>query len=619
MCGIAFLHSHKVNSDLQRQHMNSALNLMRFRGPDACNVHQEAGGTIGHVRLSILDLSDSHQPMFSKDGRFALSFNGEIYNFINLRKQLKSQWNFVTQGDTEVLLAGLILEGIKFLDKVEGMWAFLLWDIKEKRFLLSRDRTGKKPLYYRAFNNEFSCASELPALKKLCPENWEEDTDTTADYFRYGYPLPGYTFYKNTFELKPGHYLQGDANGIGEETAYWTPSTSLYKGSYHDAVSELSDTLRNSVKIRLTSDVEVGTFLSGGVDSSIITALAASIQGNHNVKAFTMGFSDSSYDERTYAKQIANYTGVEYFEDIVKDWDQQYLLDLILTRVGQPFHDSSILPTARLAKFTSNFVKVALSGDGSDELFCGYQRYKARAILKYYMMVPQPLRHLVRKLAFKFPETDAHHSRSLIRKMHLFMDTVDRYHDESPYIAPRCYDSKAYQNLFPSLASRGHSYEISHNNAEKWSEVKQMMVSDLSIYLPQDIHTKVDRATMHHSLESRSPFMDSNVVQLALSLPSEWTLSFKTNKKILKDAFEDLLPNDIWNRRKQGFAVPMASWLRGELGFELERLLHTYSSNLINIKPIEKMLYEHRSGKKNNDHRLWLIYIYLMWKNQSNM
>ncbi|MBL4606317.1 MAG: asparagine synthase (glutamine-hydrolyzing), partial [Pseudomonadales bacterium] len=519
--------------------------------------------------------------------------------------------------DTEVLLAGLVLYGEAFIPRMEGMWAFALWDNLQKSVLISRDRTGKKPIFYTTEQGRFACASELPALNAIWGQRWEEDLNTTADYFRYGYPLPGYTFFKNVYELKPASSLKWSKSGGISESVYWQPIIEPFAGTYIQAQERLREVMDQSIERRLVSDVEVGSFLSGGIDSSIVSALASEKHGASQFKTFTIGFNESTYDERKFARLVASHIGVEHYEGVLDDWSPDTLKNLLLERVGQPFQDSSLLPTAEVSRVASEHVKVALSGDGADELFCGYQRYKARAILNTYQWVPAAARKSIRQWVGMLPEPDAHHSRSILKKMHLFMDVMDRRDAEEPYTAPVFFSNTVFFDIFPDLAALGHKYQAPWCSDLSVPDIKKMMLSDTFVYLPQDIHTKVDRASMAYSLETRAPFMDTQVVELALSLPLKYSFSWRQNKRILADTFGDLLPKDVWARRKQGFAVPLAGWFRGDLGNALEKMILNMDSTI----PIERLgamnlLVRHRSNDKDYGYRLWLLYVYLVWKEE---
>ncbi len=371
MCGFSFLYRSDFNSTELRSVCSESIQMMSPRGPDSSGVEAQGQAVLGHVRLSIVGLSDSSQPMATQDGRYMLVFNGEIYNYRELRAVLSDKWDFRTSGDTEVLLAGLVLEGKSFLQRLEGMWGFAFWDSELEWLLLSRDRMGKKPIYYFSDNNGLGAASELPALNKLACRKWKEDLNTTADYFRYGYALPGTTFFENVWELPGGCNLVWQPGIKPEIEHFWQPEIMPYSGTYQTAVEDLQFRLKNAVAKRLVADVKVGTFLSGGVDSSVVTAIAAG-QTHSELESFTIGFSDSAYDESSYARETAEYLGIKNHCGRVNNLRLESFEELLFQRIGQPFHDSSLVPTSAVCELASSEVKVALSGDGADELFGGY-------------------------------------------------------------------------------------------------------------------------------------------------------------------------------------------------------------------------------------------------------
>ncbi|QTA81902.1 Asparagine synthetase [Desulfonema limicola] len=613
MCGLIFLYKKGEDDKTLLNMAEGSLAEIEHRGPDDKGIWQGQSVVAGHRRLSIIDLAASRQPMLDPLGRFILTYNGEIYNFRELKKSLESRWNFRTSGDTELVLAGLILYGESFLNRMEGMWALALWDNQEKNLLLSRDRIGKKPLFYQYDNNAFSCASELNALTRLSFSPWQEDIDSTADYLRYGYYLPGTTAYKKVYEVLPGHVLKWHPGSEPDQHPFWSLSIGHFSGTKKHACKILRETLIRAVERRLVADVEVGAFLSGGIDSSLIVSILSKELGI-NSKTFTIGFKEKSYDERKYASQVALLCATDHFEQRFENWDRDKLITLILKYAGQPFSDSSLLPTSMVSELASKKVKVVLSGDGGDELFSGYQRYQARALLRWYSRLPKALQENIKKLVQSFPEPVSHHSRSFFKKAHLFIDIVNRQHDETPYIAPLLYSNEVFQKLAPDLTGKGHAPPgLPPETSE--DSLQEMMAADTLIYLPQDIMTKVDRASMAHSLEARAPFLDKEVVELAFSLPRTWHRRGFRGKRMLYDSFHDLLPNEIWYRRKQGFGVPIHQWFRGELGIQLIDLAEQMNT-LLNVGFIKDMLHIHQSGKRDHGYRLWNIYIYLMWRHQ---
>ena len=508
-------------------------------------------------------------------------------------------------------MAGLINYGPDFLKRAEGMWAFALWDKQEKILMLGRDRMGKKPLYYSQTSRGIACASELNSLSSLIGEKHQEDLDSTADYFRYGYYLPGFTAYKNVFEVLPGHVYTWSPGKPVNRYQYWEVPFTEYRGSKEDAKHELRTRFVDAVKKRMVADVEVGAFLSGGIDSSLVVSVLSKICDIHP-KTFTIGFDDASYDERDFANLVAKDCNTSHYEKCVNVDDAPALRSLLINHVGQPFFDSSVLPTAFVSELASEHVKVVLSGDGGDELFSGYQRYMARNILRWYSRVPNPLRKGIEKIIRKLPEPMAHHSRSVLKKAHLFLDVVDRQTSETPYIAPVMYSDDNFRLFAPDLIDKGHQ-PPNLGKVENADDIYKMMYADALIYLPQDILLKVDRASMASSIEARAPFLDSSVINLAFSLPLNWHRNFGVGKSFLKYTFKDLLPKDIWNRRKQGFAVPVHRWFRESMGDELLEMIEK-SSVCLNKAFIYDLLKQHKSGSRDHGYRLWAIYAYLLWK-----
>ncbi len=615
MCGLIFSYRDDLNKSEQHNKASKALERIAHRGPDAHGIIQKPSVTIGHSRLSIIDLTASIQPMVDSSNRYTLSYNGEIYNYKVIRKELEQRWQFKTQGDTEVLLAGLVIYGEDFLQKIEGMWAFALWDEQEKSLLLARDRMGKKPLYYQATTEKFFCASELSALACLVDFSWDEDLNSTADYLRYGFCLPGHTAYKNVYEVLPGHSLTWSFGENPRLNPYWSLSFDSYAGTRLQARQELDEKLTAAIQKRLVADVEVGAFLSGGIGSSLVVSIMAKRLGV-KPKTFTIGFSDHTYDEREYARLVARECGTQHFEECLSNWDVGELRSLVLKNVGQPSADSSLLPTALVSKLASKHVKVVLSGDGADELFSGYQRYQARMLMRWYTRLPNFMRDSVEHFIRLLPEPMSHHSHSLLKKAHLFQDILKRSQANQPYIAPLMYSAEDFSLLAPDLITNGHkAYTLPDET--HMDDILSMMAADAIVYLPQDILTKVDRASMAYSLEVRAPFLDTEVIKLAYSLPAHWHRRQLKGKCMLRETFKELLPKSIWSRRKQGFAVPLHAWFRNKLGLEFEALLED-SHVPLNKKFIRTMLSEHRQCSRDHGYRLWGIYIYLLCQHQKS-
>ncbi len=613
MCGIGFLFDPALAPETRAEMMEGCLARQIHRGPDAGGAAHAGDATVGHRRLSIVDLGGSAQPMWCPAGRYVLSFNGEIYNYKALRERLTPAWDFRTEGDTEVLLAGLLVEGTAFLQRMEGMWAFVLYDNAERSALLARDRMGKKPLYYEAASRRMCCASELPALRMLAAGPWQEDLRSTSDYFSYGFYLPGFTAYRAVREVLPGHWLSWRAGqGVERHVPYWSLQIGMQPRTQDAAIQQLRQLLVQAVERRLVADVEVGAFLSGGVDSSLVCGIVRH-ELQQPLKSFTIGFSDPGFDERSYAREAARTFSTDHHEEVLTDWNECQLEKLVLAHVGQPFADSSLLPTWLASHAAARHVKVALSGDGADELFSGYQRYQARVLWRWYMRLPRVVRTSVEKAVRQLPEPMAHHSRSLLKKAHLFVGAAQAMQEDAgPYVAPRICSVAQLRSLAPGLG-QGHTPPGLPEVAEL-DDIQRMMFADALIYLPQDILLKVDRASMAASLESRAPFLDREVVELAFSIPGTWHRGGFYGKRMLRQVFSGLLPDRIWKRRKQGFSTPVYEWFRGELGVRLEAEIDSDPGPL-NPVMIRHMLAEHRAARRDYAAQLWMVTAYLLWRN----
>jgi len=403
--------------------------------------------------------------------------------------------------------------------------------------------------------------------------------------------------------------------GVRQEQ-YWSLSHGSYGGRREQAVAEVRETLKVAVERRLVADVEVGAFLSGGIDSSIIVSILSGML-QRRPKTFTVGFADSSFDERAPARAVSAHWGTQHVEELLQQLDPDQLTRLVLSHVGQPFGDSSLLPTALVSEIASRHVKVVLSGDGGDEFFCGYERYRARALLRWISRVPPILRRAALKAVRWLPEPGGHHSSSLLKKAHLFADAMERDASAGEYLAPAYYSEVQFARLAPALADlRSAASQVPLAASE--DALQQMMMRDALIYLPQDIMLKVDRASMAYSIEARAPFLDRNVVELAFSLPPAWHRDGLRGKAMLRRAFRGLVPDFVWNRPKQGFAVPVNAWFRGKLGQTLEELTALHCGAYLDPQAVRQMLSQHRDGARDHGYRLWNIYVYLLWRSSGS-
>jgi asparagine synthase (glutamine-hydrolysing) len=615
MCGIAFLWSRALTGDESGARIRSAVDRLQHRGPDATGVLTGAHFVAGHTRLAIVDLVGGQQPMQDPSRRWTLVFNGEIYNYRELRRELAGRWDFRDASDTEVLLAGLITCGPQFITRLDGMWAFALHDASGDELLLSRDRFGKKPLYYRPHAGSFACASELPALHALLPDAAiVEDARGVADYFRYGYCQPGYSCIADVREVLPGHYLQRSADGQMRETRYWSPRTDLWQGEFDVAAERVRELLKAAVLRRqLAADVEVGAFLSGGVDSTVVCALAQA-SGRGQLRTFTAGFAEPTYDERAHAARAAAELGTLHVAAEMTPAEAASVAARLPAHLGQPFGDSSLVPSALVAQLAGRSVKVVLTGDGSDEVFGGYARHAGVLLRQRFLRLPRLLRGAIERAVLATPEPIAHHSGSLRKKAHLFVSLVR----EPPvsYVAPKAIRDGVLQQLLPDLAA-GHGV-VQGPWPEDADELRHMMLMDWLVWLPQDILAKVDRATMMYGVEARSPFLDRELVEFVMRLPLQWHFRGFRGKRLLRAAMRGRVPEFIWQRRKQGFASPVAHWMRGGIGNEIEQLCHDQQTGPLDRVALLRVLAEHRSGRVDHSQPLWLAHAYLRWRGVLN-
>lgn len=611
MCGIAFLRAPAVSSGERRERMGAALQRLKHRGPDESGCFVGDDFVAGHTRLAIIDLDGGHQPMRDPGGRWVLVFNGEIYNYRELRTRLSRRWDFRDDSDTEVLLAGLVTEGARFIERLDGMWAFVLHDVTSGDVLLSRDRFGKKPLYYRRHGAIFACASELPALEVLTPDvAATEDAAGVADYFRYGYALPGTTCVAGVREVLPAHTLRLCADGSIVQERYWAPSVEPWTGSFEGAAERVRELLTQGVRRRqLASDVEVGAFLSGGVDSTTVCALAQE-SGFGRLRTFTAGFAEPTYDERAPAARAAAELGTLHTAEEIKPDIAATLATELPRRMGQPFGDSSLVPSALVASVAARHVKVVLTGDGADEIFGGYARYAGRLLRQRYHRLPASLRSIVERGVLATPEPYAHHSGSFLKRAHLFVRLARE--DRDAYIGPSAIRKEMLAQLVPGLGV-GNSMPD-----PPWpddpDELRHMLLMDCLVYLPQDILQKVDRATMMSSLEARSPFLDKALFEFVIRLPWQWHFSGLRGKRLLQAAMRGRAPDFIWDRRKQGFASPVSHWLRNWLGDDLLALTGSGDTGVVDAAGLRTLLREHRAGRADHSQPLWLAYAYLRWR-----
>lgn len=651
MCGITGFYSNSLSTfNNAIVDMNSAIS---HRGPDTNGtwLDKNSGIVLGHQRLSIIDVSSSgNQPMQSNSGRYILTYNGEIYNYLEIRKELKknnSNIKWKSNSDTETLLESIDFWGLEStLQKIDGMFAFGLWDQKNRSLTLVRDRIGEKPLYYgwqgEGNNRVFLFGSELKALK-IHPEfNGQINRDAIALQLRHNCIPAPYTIYKDIYKLLPGNYLelkQSDLkkNLLSPTKKYWSLTSNLMHGnknqlglSENEFQENLEENLKISVKKQMISDVPLGAFLSGGIDSSLIVALMQS-QSTQPVKTFTVGFNEKDYSEAQYAKKIAKHLGTNHTELYVSSKEAIDVIPKIPTIYDEPFSDSSQIPTFLVSQLAKENVKVAISGDGGDELFCGYNRYimseKFSPIFRFMPLI-------IRKTLASTIQSISPQSLNKISK---FLPILNQYSNFGDKIhkGANVLNTKNFSDIYYTLCSHWENPTKIVLNSEEpgtfltkfkpnlkyLNHQQQMMTLDLLTYLPDDILVKVDRAAMASSLETRVPFLDHKLIEHVFKIPHSLKYRNGNGKWILKRILNQYVPKSLTQRPKMGFEIPIGSWLRGPLRDWAENLLNEKrlnQENFFNTKFVRAKWLDHLDGKKNWQHDLWDILMFQVWLEKNN-
>lgn len=620
MCGIAGI----VTTEGSTETVNQMIDALKHRGPDDWGVWRDEHCALGHRRLAIIDLSEAgRNPLSNQTGEIWITFNGEIYNFQSLREELKQLgYRFQTRTDTEVIVNAYEEWGVDCLQRLRGMFAFAIWDTRKRRLFLARDRVGKKPLFYGQFGKRFLFASELQGL--LADASIPRETNAAAidSYLSWGYVPAPHTAFKNIFKLPPAHYLTldvKDSNFDIQVARYWsldyTPKINLNEA---EAIEALREKLTEAVRLRMISDVPLGAFLSGGIDSSIIVGLMAKLS-NQSVKTFSIGFEEAAYNETEHARRIADLWQTEHHEFIVKA-DALAILPKLVRHYGEPYADSSAIPTFYVSQMTRRSVTVALNGDGGDESFAGYERYLGNHIAERANRFP----------GFAFSAgtlnkilPDSLNPKNRLRQAKRFLAVATkpmaaRYghwmgflrEDEKQQIYSS--DFQAERN-----GSRPEDWLASlFEKTQQLNAIDAAMSVDIESYLPFDLLVKVDITSMANSLEARSPFLDHEVMEFAARLPVDLKLRGKQAKYLLKRAFPDLLPAENVERRKMGFGVPVGEWFRSSLRNLLEdALLSDQAAKRLYFQPqeVRRLVAEHLERRADHSFKLWNLLMLELW------
>jgi asparagine synthase (glutamine-hydrolysing) len=633
MCGVAGILRQGSRTDLG-QAVKLMSDAMVHRGPDGAGIWEDENVALAHRRLSILDLSEAGaQPMLGRSGRFVISFNGEIYNHGELRRQLELRAPVRWRGhsDTEVILEAVDQWGsLRALESMVGMFAIIIWDRELRTLLLARDRLGEKPLYFGGVNGDFVCASELHAFRRI--PGWGPciNRESLSGFMRNGYVSGINTIYQSVFRLPPGHFLEVSSDSSIDLTPqpYWTPVTD--KGSQlqvedAQAVGQLEALLEDSIRHQMVSDVPVGAFLSGGVDSTTIVALMQK-NSNRRVQTFTIGFKDPQFDESTYAAEVARYIGTDHVSLEISPQDALSVVADIPRVYDEPFADVSQLPTMLVSRLAARTVKVVLSGDGADELFGGYSRYLvANRVWNHLQRIPMPMRCGVSRI---MQSISPGQWEGLQRMGGTFWGALKRQSQlgdkalKFGNIIPAHNESDLYGRITALWGSEENPVlgVVSHSYPDfplgDWALCERMMRADTLGYLPDDILVKVDRAAMAVSLETRAPFLDHRVVEFAQRLPLDLKIKQGKTKWILRQILYKHVPSQLVDRPKMGFGVPIGNWLRGPLRDWAEHLLderRLREEGYLSPYMVRACWKDHLSGQRNFQYRLWAVLMFQSW------
>ena len=620
MCGIAGFIVKDRNAPIAEREalLDTMCRVIRHRGPDDQGMLVKNRAAIGMRRLSIIDLAGGHQPIFNEDGTIAIVFNGEIYNFQELKKELESRGHrFQTNSDTETIVHAYEEFGEDCPNHLRGMFAFAIWDEREEKLFIARDRVGKKPLYFaKTKSGAFVFGSELKSLM-LHPEFEKELNNEALDaYLTFGYVPDPISIFRNVEKLAPGHFLIFQ-NGEVSTKQYWDfryEKTEARKEE--DYLDELRSLIDEAVRIRLISEVPLGAFLSGGVDSSAVVGYMTRNM-SQPVKTFSIGFNEDSYDELKYARIAAKHFGTDHHEftvtpDIVK------IVDELVWHFDEPFADSSALPTYMVSKLARDYVTVILSGDGGDELFAGYTRYVVDKKRSGLSRLPRFVREgLMKPLSESLPHGAL--GRNYLGNVSL--EPIDRYIDGISHFTELNKRSLYTKDFRAKLCNNGFSagHKLFRSFAEKvdtGDAVDKLLYLDSKTYLPGDILTKVDRMSMAVSLEARTPLLDHKLIEFVTRIPSSLKLKGLETKHIFKRAVRGLVPDEILDRPKQGFGVPIQEWINRQLRERIHEILMSQKfreRGIVNMDYVALLLEEHERNRRDHSSTLWALYVLELW------
>jgi len=626
MCGIVGIIERDRERPVASAEVEQMVRTLRHRGPDEEGSVVLPGVGLAMRRLAIVDLAGGQQPFASEDGSIQLVANGEIYNFEEVKRDLVARGHrFRSRADVEVLVHAYEEYGEAFLSRIVGMFAFALWDGGTQTLIAARDRAGEKPLYYTQTSHGLLLASEIKALLSRPEVPRQVDLEALDQFLTYEYIIAPKTIFRDIHKLPPAHYL---VYRDGELTTkrYWdVADVPARLWSDEDAAAALRETLGRAVRSQMMADVPIGLFLSGGIDSSAVAVLLREARAAAGVRSFSMGFADGSYNELPYAREIARLCGTQHHEGVVTP-EVESLFDRLILHLDEPFADVSLFPTFLVSQMAREHVKVVLTGDGGDELFGGYDAYEAQALAaRWSSIVPESLTRATHAVLSALPPTQK--KKGLINKSRRFIDglvnaptqiaqyrwmTFLSHGEKNRLYAPAFRDALVSSDVYRPVRDA-----LTRSRTDDF--VNRQLYADLSVYLADDILVKVDRMSMATSLETRAPFLDRDVMELAFSMPGDLKIRGNTRKFVLKQAVAGLVPPGILNRRKEGFSIPMKNWLRRELRPLMEQLLapdRLRQRGLIDPNEVSRLIAQHCSGRANHAHVLFSLMTFERWAEQ---
>lgn len=621
MCGIAGFVSKEITSFAETEaRLDAMCKIITHRGPDEQGMTVQGRAALGMRRLSIIDLKGGQQPIFNEDDSMFIVFNGEIYNFQELREDLiKRGHRFKTNSDTETILHAYEEFGENCVEHLRGMFAFAIWNKKDESLFISRDRVGKKPLYYSLTKDgNFVFGSELKVLLEHGEISREIDYSALDAYLTFGYVPEEFCIFKDVKKLLPAHSLTFK-NGKIETKKYWDFNyiKPIEIKSEAEYIEELRAQLTEAVKIRLISEVPLGAFLSGGVDSSTIVAIMAQLS-EKPVKTFSIGFNEDSFNELKFARIAAKHFNTEHHEFIVTP-DLVEIVDELVWHFDEPFADPSALPTFMVAKMARDFVTVVLSGDGGDELFAGYTRYVIDKKRSGFSNLPSFVRKGVQAVSEQLP----HGAKGKNYLYNASLDAIDRYIDSVSHFTKlkrkSLYAKEFLPNMNGGFGAAENIFQSFANKIDTGNPIDNLLYLDSKTYLPSDILVKVDRMTMATSLEARGPLLDHKLIEFVVGMPTDLKMKGLETKYIFKKAMEGIVPNEILYREKQGFGVPINEWINLQLKDRIHSTLtdsKTIERGYFDKKYIQTLLDEHHKGRRDNSYQLWVLLNLELWHRQ---